>query len=124
MRRGGPEGVALEVLALFHALLVPVLDFLRRQRAGNSANFAQRVCLAATGALRAIAPRAGGMLWLQYDHDIGSTELAQRLMDEEGVLLVPGDQYGMDGWIRVGFGGEIDHVRQGLQRVDRVLQRL
>ena len=80
--------------------------------------------LDANSALRYIRPRAGAMLWLKYDHAIGSTELARRLREEAGVLLVPGDQYGMDGWLRIGFGGETDHVRVGLARVAALLSDL
>ena len=81
--------------------------------------------LAAHGAtLQHIPPEAGAMLYLKYDHDINSTELAQRLLDEKSLLLVPGDHFGMDRWLRIGFGGETDCVRRGLTRVAELLGSL
>ncbi len=77
-----------------------------------------------TGTLQYIAPDAGAMLFLRYDAAINSTELAERLRVEKSVLLVPGDHYGMDGWLRIGFGGETDHVETGLARVHDLLSTL
>ncbi len=77
-----------------------------------------------TDSLRYIRPAAGAMLWLEYRQTIGSTELADKLRREAGVLLVPGDQYGMDGWLRIGFGGETDVVQEGLKRLHGLLQGL
>ena len=37
---------------------------------------------------------------------MNSTELVLRLRDERSVLVVPGDHFGMDGYLRVGFGNE------------------
>jgi len=67
--------------------------------------------------MRYIRPRAGGMMWLAYRDTTNSTALAERLRKEASVLVVPGDQYGMDGWLRIGFGGEIAHVHEGLARI-------
>ena len=75
-----------------------------------------------TDSLRHIAPRAGAMLMLQYDLPVNSTELATRLRDEKSVLLVPGDHFGMDGWLRIGFGGLTDQVRAGLARLQELLE--
>ena len=38
-------------------------------------------------------------MWLAYRDTTPSTELAERFRSEAGVLVVPGDQYGMDGWL-------------------------
>jgi hypothetical protein len=69
-------------------------------------------------------PAAGAMLYLHYAHPIGSSALAERLRVEQGVLLVPGDHYGMDGWLRIGFGGETAHVERGLACVQELLASL
>jgi len=67
--------------------------------------------------MKYIRPRAGGMMWLAYRDTTNSTALAERIRTEASVLVVPGDQYGMDGWLRIGFGGEIAHVHEGLERI-------
>jgi len=77
-----------------------------------------------TGTLQYIPPHAGAMLFLRYTPEINSSELAERLRVQKSVLLVPGDHYGMDGWLRIGFGGETDHVRTGLARVHELLSEL
>lgn len=70
-----------------------------------------------------IAPKAGAIAWLRYHFDINSTELVDRLRNECGVLIVPGDCFGMDGYLRVGFGGEVEPMREGLNRIGEFLNR-
>ena len=41
---------------------------------------------------------------MRYDHAINSTTLVNRLREEKSVLIVPGDHFGMDGYLRLGFG--------------------
>ena len=74
--------------------------------------------------LRTITPRAGAFLMLKYEHGINSLELAERLRVERSMLLVPGDHFEMDGWIRVGFGDDVDTLRAGLDRLSDVLRQL
>lgn len=74
--------------------------------------------------LKLIPPKAGGMAFLRYDLNIGSTELANRLRNEESVLLVPGDCFGMDGFLRLGFGSEKSYLAAGLDRTGRFLDKL
>ena len=75
-------------------------------------------------ALSWVPPEAGAMAFVRYRHDIGSTALATRLREAEGVLIVPGDHFGLDGYLRLGFGGRADSLRRGLARLDRVLAAL
>ena len=74
--------------------------------------------------LRTIKPRAGAFLMLAYENDINSIELAERLRAEKSLLLVPGDHFGMDGWVRVGFGEDTDMLKRGLDRLDEFLHEL
>jgi aspartate/methionine/tyrosine aminotransferase len=73
---------------------------------------------------RLVPPRAGAIAYLRYAWRVNSTELVTRLREEQGVLIVPGDHFGMDGFLRVGFGNEPQDLRAGLQRIDAVLDRL
>ena len=52
------------------------------------------------------APDAGAIVFVRYGHGIESERLATRLRDEQSVLLVPGDHFDMDGYLRIGFGSE------------------
>ena len=74
--------------------------------------------------LRTIRPRGGAYLMLAYDHDINSSDLAEQLRTEYSVLVVPGDHFGMDGWLRVGFGEDTDVLEQGLDRIGDCLEKL
>jgi aspartate/methionine/tyrosine aminotransferase len=70
-----------------------------------------------------VAPEAGAFLFARYRHPVNSTALATRLRDEESVLIVPGDQFGMDGFLRIGVGERADYVLAGLERLRALLDR-
>ena len=69
-----------------------------------------------------IHPKAGGMAFVRYLRDINSTELAHALRKEKGVLILPGDVYGLDGFIRIGIGSPREHLEPGLARISEYLQ--
>ena len=71
-----------------------------------------------------IRPEAGAIVYTRYAHPINSTALVTRLREEESVLVVPGDQFGMDGFLRLGVGEGTDYVMAGLDRVRALLDRL
>jgi aspartate/methionine/tyrosine aminotransferase len=70
------------------------------------------------GDLWMVPPRAGAIAYARYAWPVNSTELVTRLRDEFGVLIVPGDHFGMDGFLRIGFGNEAADLRAGLARID------
>ena len=81
--------------------------------------------LAAHGGIFSYAPpAAGAIVYVRYHHPMNSTELVTRLREEKSVLIVPGDHFGMDGYLRIGFGEEMDYVRAGLSRVNDLLAGL
>ena len=69
-------------------------------------------------------PDAGAIVYAQYHDAINSTELVDRLREEKSVLIVPGDHFGMDGYLRVGFGSEVRYLRDGLDRLADLLRSL
>ena len=48
-----------------------------------------------------IPPQAGGMAFMRYALNINSTDLSHWLREQESVFIIPGDCYGMDGYIRI-----------------------
>ncbi|HSG91597.1 MAG TPA: aminotransferase class I/II-fold pyridoxal phosphate-dependent enzyme [Pseudomonadales bacterium] len=62
-------------------------------------------------------PRAGGMAFLRYDLPVSSSELAERLRTECDLLVVPGDCYGLEGYIRIGIGAPPEVLSEGLKRI-------
>ncbi len=107
------------------AALAPVTRarILQRTRGILNANFAALTSwLAARADLFSfVPPEAGAIVYARYHRPIGSSELATRLRVEKGVLLVPGDQFGMDGYFRIGFGGPADELFEGLARLEDLL---
>ncbi len=75
-------------------------------------------------AFRLVPPKAGAIAYLRYFWRLNSLELVLRLRDEQSVLIVPGDHFGMDGFLRVGFGNEPEDLRGGLARIDALLDTL
>lgn len=73
---------------------------------------------------RLVPPRAGAIAYPRYSWPINSTKLVERLRDEQSVLVVPGDQFGMDRYLRIGLGNEPSELKSGLARMDRVLESL
>jgi hypothetical protein len=75
------------------------------------------------GALFSYAPPdAGAIVYVRYHHRINSTELVTRLRTANSVLIVPGDHFGMDGYLRIGFGEDKAYLRSALDRVDAGLR--
>lgn len=68
-----------------------------------------------------IRPEAGAILYTRYNYAINSTELVTRLRQEKSVLIVPGDHFGMDGYLRLGYGERPDYLRAGLDRLHELL---
>jgi aspartate/methionine/tyrosine aminotransferase len=64
-----------------------------------------------------IPPKAGGMAFVRYNRDVNSTELAHTLRNDKGVLILPGDVYGLDGYFRVGIGAPKSHLEPGLEKI-------
>ena len=70
------------------------------------------------------APDAGAICYAKYDLPIGSLELAERLRDEESVLIVPGIHFGMEGYVRIGFGNDRPTLDDGLSRISRFISKI
>jgi aspartate/methionine/tyrosine aminotransferase len=70
------------------------------------------------------SPEAGAIIYARYHYRVNSTELVTRLRVEKNVLVVPGDHFGMDGYLRLGFGERPHYLRDGLDRVHALLSTL
>jgi len=71
-----------------------------------------------------VPPLAGAIAYIKYNLKINSTHLAERLVKEKSTLIVPGDQFGMDGYLRIGYGSQSDYLIAGLTRIDELVQQL
>jgi aspartate/methionine/tyrosine aminotransferase len=71
-----------------------------------------------------IAPQAGAIALVRYTAAINSTVLMERIRDEQSALVVPGDHFGLDGYLRIGFGCDPEMLLGGLDRIGEVLDTL
>ena len=62
-----------------------------------------------------VPPQAAAIAWVKYEHEINSTDLAMKLIrSDPSVLIVPGDHFGIDHYLRISFGLNQDYLSQGL----------
>lgn len=71
-----------------------------------------------------IPPRAGAIAYMRYSIDVNSTQLVEKLLHEKSTLIVPGDQFGMDHYLRIGYGTPADYLKSGLDRIHSALLEL
>ena len=62
-------------------------------------------------------PDAGAICYTRYGPSINSTEFAETLRTEMDLLVVPGDHFGMDHFLRLGFGLPAPELEKALERL-------
>lgn len=76
------------------------------------------------GEFTARPPDAGAISYARYRSDVNSSDLAERLRRDHDVLVVPGDQFEMDRFIRFGFGPPRADLEAALERVAAAFRTL
>jgi aspartate/methionine/tyrosine aminotransferase len=71
-----------------------------------------------------VPPQAAAIAFIKYDLDINSTELTNRLVNEKKVLIVPGDHFGIDHYLRISFGLPEEYLMEGLTRIQELLSTI
>jgi aspartate/methionine/tyrosine aminotransferase len=69
-------------------------------------------------------PQAAAIAFVRYQLDINSTELTERLRKDKSVLIVPGDHFGMDHFVRISFGLPKDYLTPALNRFHELIQEI
>jgi aspartate/methionine/tyrosine aminotransferase len=98
-------GVRPKILERTRSILRSNWSVLERWLAAQNGEFAFR------------APQAGAICYARYRSAVNSSELAERLRRDHDVLVVPGDHFGMDRFIRFGFGPPQADLEAALARV-------
>ena len=95
---------------------------------GNVAVFKERRD-AAVQAFRAAGfscdvPKAAMYLWIPLPEGVSSAAFSDRLMEDEGVIVMPGTGFGAsgEGYFRISFITAPDRIREAAVRAGRVLQ--
>jgi len=76
------------------------------------------------GAFDVTPPQAAAIAFVRYHLDINSSELIDRLRREKSVLIVPGDHFGMDRFVRISFGLPRDYLTAALDRIHELVTGL
>jgi aspartate/methionine/tyrosine aminotransferase len=69
-------------------------------------------------------PQAAAITFVRYHLDINSTDFTERLRREKSVLIVPGDHFGMDNFVRISFGLPHDYLTAALGRIHELIEEL
>ena len=71
-------------------------------------------------------PKATMYLWIPLPEGLPSADFAERLMDDEGVVVLPGSGFGAggEGFFRISFIAPPDRIREAARRAGRVLAGL
>jgi len=70
-----------------------------------------------------VRPEAGAIAYVKYDLPVRSGRLIDSIREEHSVLIVPGEQFGMGKYFRIGYGSDPDYTLKGLARVGETLRR-
>jgi aspartate/methionine/tyrosine aminotransferase len=69
------------------------------------------------GTFSVIPPQAAAIAFVRYHLDMNSTQLVKRLIREKSVLIVPGDHFGLDHFVRISYGLPHEYLRTALDRI-------
>ena len=69
--------------------------------------------------LHLFPPDAAAISFARYDADINSTKLVEQLRNEQSILTVPGDHFGIDRCLRISFGLPKEYLLGGLDRIQQ-----
>jgi aspartate/methionine/tyrosine aminotransferase len=68
-------------------------------------------------ALRYRRPVAGAIAFAEVDLPVSSRKFVEQVRKDRSVLLVPGEMFGIDNGIRIGFGYDVEGLLKGLSLV-------
>lgn len=64
-----------------------------------------------------VRPKAGPVIVIKYDLDLASKDFCKSLLDEKGVLVIPGGVLDIENHFRVGIGNNTEDLKLGLQKI-------
>ena len=69
-----------------------------------------------------VPPEAAAIAFVRYHKETNSSQLVDRLIQEQSTYVVPGDHFGLDHHLRISYGLPDEYVNEGLSRVLKVLR--
>lgn len=74
--------------------------------------------------LSLVPPQASAMSFIHYDLDISSIDLVERLRKDQGVLVIPGDHFGVPNHIRLSYALDPAYLRAGFTRIANTMNEI
>jgi aspartate/methionine/tyrosine aminotransferase len=74
--------------------------------------------------LSLVPPQASAMSFIHYDLDISSIDLVERLRKDQGVLVIPGDHFGVPNHIRLSYALDPAYPRAGFTRIANTMNEI
>lgn len=74
------------------------------------------------GFFHLVSPQAGAIAFPSYNLKINSTQLANKFLKEKSVLIVPGEHFEMENYLRFGYGIEKEHLLRALALIAELLE--
>jgi aspartate/methionine/tyrosine aminotransferase len=71
-----------------------------------------------------VKPRGGTTAFLKLNFDMPSEEFCLKLLNETGVLLVPGTAFDTEGYVRIGYAYEPVLLKTGLEKISEFVNGL
>lgn len=71
-----------------------------------------------------VPPKAGAIAFVRYHLETSSVQLAERFLREKSVLVVPGEHFEMENYIRFGYGIEKEDFDKALFLIEEVLDKI
>ncbi|MEA4987192.1 MAG: aminotransferase [Anaerovorax sp.] len=70
-----------------------------------------------------VKPMGGTTAFLKYDIDMPSVDFCVKLLEQTGVMLLPGSALDMEGYLRIGYCNNPEIIRKGLKKISEFLQQ-
>jgi len=76
------------------------------------------------GFFHLVSPRAGAIAFASYHLKTRPIQLANKFLQEKSVLVVPGEHFAMENYLRFGYGIEKEHLIRALALIEEVLEEI
>lgn len=74
--------------------------------------------------LSVIPPESTALAFVRYHLNIPSTEVAEALRQRAGVLVAPGEYFGIENHLRITHGLKAEYLREAFNRIGKVFEEL
>lgn len=71
-----------------------------------------------------VPPKSGTTAFIRYDAPLPSRTLCQRLQQETGVMILPGETLEAEGYLRIGYGNNFEQLKKALEIFSKWLNNL